>query len=272
MPRFHSDSDSDDYVPRQHYRSPRRRSPTPGPRPVRDPSPIDDRHPRFEYEPHTPFYPPVASGGAGPSPHRSHSAGPRDTTYTTTSTTDDTPTTMPTDSTILTHRRRARDRDRNRDRGHHTPRHHRSRSSSSSPGFSYPTDSDGGYSSADDRHLAPRDRRDRRHRDHHHRHGRSNSHSKSRSPLHKAHSLLSNTFTPSTSGLGVGVLGAIVGGLAAREASEAVAGREEVSAKYANTNESPTSIPQHPPQKCNLEGIVHFRQIVKNARNYPAHG
>ncbi|EAQ84035.1 predicted protein [Chaetomium globosum CBS 148.51] len=218
MPRFHTDSDSDDYVPRHHQRSPRRRSPTPGP-------PVDDRHPRFEFEPHTPFYPPVASGAAGPGPRRSRSrsrsrsAGPPDTyadTYPA--------TTMPADSTILAHRRRARDRDRER------ARTHRSRSSStSSVDFSYPTDSD--YDS-----LRPHNRRNH---DHHHRdhHRRSNSHSNSHSPLHKAHSLLSSTFTPSTSGLGVGVLGAIVGGLAAREASEAVAaGREEHAHSHSHSN------------------------------------
>jgi hypothetical protein len=35
--------------------------------------------------------------------------------------------------------------------------------------------------------------------------------------------MLQHTFTPSASGLGIGVLGAIVGGLAAKEASEAAA-------------------------------------------------
>jgi len=41
------------------------------------------------------------------------------------------------------------------------------------------------------------------------------------SPLAKARHVLEQSFSSSTSGLGVGVLGAIVGGLAAREASEA---------------------------------------------------
>ncbi|KAK0639417.1 hypothetical protein B0T16DRAFT_243631 [Cercophora newfieldiana] len=41
------------------------------------------------------------------------------------------------------------------------------------------------------------------------------------SPLSKAKHVLEHSFSSSTSGLGVGVLGAIVGGLAAREASEA---------------------------------------------------
>ncbi|OIW27746.1 hypothetical protein CONLIGDRAFT_449009 [Coniochaeta ligniaria NRRL 30616] len=41
------------------------------------------------------------------------------------------------------------------------------------------------------------------------------------SPLGKAKSVMQNTFSDSTSGLGVGVMGAIIGGLAAREATEA---------------------------------------------------
>ncbi|KAK3371187.1 hypothetical protein B0T24DRAFT_595029 [Lasiosphaeria ovina] len=45
-------------------------------------------------------------------------------------------------------------------------------------------------------------------------------HSRSHSPLGKARHVLEHTFSQSTSGLGVGVLGAIVGGLAAREVSE----------------------------------------------------
>lgn len=43
----------------------------------------------------------------------------------------------------------------------------------------------------------------------------------SEDPLRKAHGLIKGTFSNSTSGLGVGVLGAIVGGLIACEASEA---------------------------------------------------
>ncbi|KAH6848274.1 hypothetical protein B0I37DRAFT_406041 [Chaetomium sp. MPI-CAGE-AT-0009] len=230
MPRFHPDSDSDDYVPRHHHRSPHRRSSTPGPRPIRDPSPGDGRHPRFEFEPHTPFYPAVPSGGASPSPHRrSRSAGPTNyTPITTDDDDDDAATTMPPDSTILTRHRLARDHDRDRDRARdrarssdRAPRRHRSRSSSSCSSCSYSTDSD------DDRHHpSARDRRDRR--DHGHGHGRrSTSHPHPHSPLYnKAQALLASTFTPSTSGLGVGVLGAIVGGLAAREASEAIAGKD----------------------------------------------
>ena len=42
-----------------------------------------------------------------------------------------------------------------------------------------------------------------------------------RSPMAKARHVLKDTFSQSNSGLGVGVLGAIVGGIAAREASEA---------------------------------------------------
>ncbi|KAK1772730.1 hypothetical protein QBC33DRAFT_510563 [Phialemonium atrogriseum] len=45
----------------------------------------------------------------------------------------------------------------------------------------------------------------------------------SKSPLSRARHALQHTFTPSDSGLGAGVLGAIVGGLAAREASSAAA-------------------------------------------------
>ncbi|KAK8087226.1 hypothetical protein PG994_002200 [Apiospora phragmitis] len=41
------------------------------------------------------------------------------------------------------------------------------------------------------------------------------------SPLEKARNLLKGTFTDSTAGLGVGVVGALLGGLAAREAAEA---------------------------------------------------
>lgn len=40
-------------------------------------------------------------------------------------------------------------------------------------------------------------------------------------PIRRAQSVIKDTFTKSTSGVGVGVLGAIIGGLVAREASEA---------------------------------------------------
>lgn len=46
-----------------------------------------------------------------------------------------------------------------------------------------------------------------------------------RSPLGKAKHMVHNTFSDSTSGLGVGVMGAIIGGLAAREATEAATRR-----------------------------------------------
>ncbi|KAK7747938.1 hypothetical protein SLS53_001190 [Cytospora paraplurivora] len=46
-----------------------------------------------------------------------------------------------------------------------------------------------------------------------------------RDPVDKARHVVENTFSSSNSGLGVGVLGAIVGGLIAREASEATAHR-----------------------------------------------
>lgn len=42
-------------------------------------------------------------------------------------------------------------------------------------------------------------------------------------PVRRAQSVVKDTFTNSTSGVGVGVLGAIIGGLVAREASEAAA-------------------------------------------------
>jgi hypothetical protein len=41
---------------------------------------------------------------------------------------------------------------------------------------------------------------------------------RARSPIEKARRIVGNTFTDTTTGLGVGVLGALVGGLAAREA------------------------------------------------------
>lgn len=43
-----------------------------------------------------------------------------------------------------------------------------------------------------------------------------------RDPIHRAHHAIKQTFTNSTSGMSVGVLGAVIGGLVAREASEAV--------------------------------------------------
>lgn len=62
--------------------------------------------------------------------------------------------------------------------------------------------------------------------------GRDRSHSESsqdstsgaaRDPISKAHNVIKATFSNSASGLGVGVLGAIVGGIVAREASESSA-------------------------------------------------
>ncbi|KAI0426984.1 hypothetical protein F5Y09DRAFT_333715 [Xylaria sp. FL1042] len=50
---------------------------------------------------------------------------------------------------------------------------------------------------------------------------------KARSPMEKAKRFVDNTFTDSTTGLGVGVLGALVGGLAAREAVELTSNREK---------------------------------------------
>lgn len=53
--------------------------------------------------------------------------------------------------------------------------------------------------------------------------GRDDEHERPKSPIGKARHVLQHTFSDSNSGLGVGVLGAIIGGLAAREASEAAA-------------------------------------------------
>lgn len=57
--------------------------------------------------------------------------------------------------------------------------------------------------------------------------------SRARSPLGKAKHVMKNTFSDSTSGLGVGVLGAIIGGMAAREASEA-AGRSKSHGRHGS--------------------------------------
>ncbi|KUI59939.1 hypothetical protein VP1G_07157 [Cytospora mali] len=54
------------------------------------------------------------------------------------------------------------------------------------------------------------------------------------SPLDKARHLIDNAFTNSNTGLGVGVLGAIVGGLAAREAREATAHRSQSHGRHGN--------------------------------------
>ncbi|GKT57288.1 hypothetical protein ColTof4_11441 [Colletotrichum tofieldiae] len=51
--------------------------------------------------------------------------------------------------------------------------------------------------------------------------GRPRSRSRPRSPIGKALHAIDNTFTQSSSGIGVGLLGAVVGGLAAREVSDA---------------------------------------------------
>ncbi|KAK1998873.1 hypothetical protein LX36DRAFT_633582 [Colletotrichum falcatum] len=51
--------------------------------------------------------------------------------------------------------------------------------------------------------------------------GRPRSRSRPRSPIGKARHAIDNTFTQSSSGIGVGLLGAVIGGLAAREVSDA---------------------------------------------------
>lgn len=53
-------------------------------------------------------------------------------------------------------------------------------------------------------------------------------------PLEKARDLVDNTFTNSNTGLGVGVLGAIVGGLIAREASEATTHRPRSRGRHGS--------------------------------------
>ncbi|KAI1278646.1 hypothetical protein F5Y07DRAFT_360631 [Xylaria sp. FL0933] len=68
----------------------------------------------------------------------------------------------------------------------------------------------------------PRDR-DRGHSDDSDDGGRA----RAKSPIEKAKRFVDNTFTDSTTGLGVGVLGALVGGLAAREAVELTSNREK---------------------------------------------
>ncbi|KAB5585766.1 hypothetical protein GE09DRAFT_1234428 [Coniochaeta sp. 2T2.1] len=68
-----------------------------------------------------------------------------------------------------------------------------------------------------------RDRRDRRDKDKDR--DTDSDDDRPKSPLGKAKHIMSHTFSDSNSGLGVGVMGAIIGGLAAREATEA-AGRK----------------------------------------------
>ena len=53
----------------------------------------------------------------------------------------------------------------------------------------------------------------------------TSSRDRSRTPLGKARHAVKDSFTDSSAGLGVGILGAIVGGLAAREVSDAAARR-----------------------------------------------
>ncbi|KAI0402972.1 hypothetical protein F4802DRAFT_326385 [Xylaria palmicola] len=50
---------------------------------------------------------------------------------------------------------------------------------------------------------------------------------RTRSPMEKARRFVDSTFTDSTTGLGVGVLGALVGGLAAREAVDLTSNRQQ---------------------------------------------
>lgn len=69
-----------------------------------------------------------------------------------------------------------------------------------------------------------RDRDERRHRDDDE-YDPEDPHKNSHSPIGKVQHVLHHTFSQSTSGLGVGVLGAIVGGLSAREASLAASRR-----------------------------------------------
>ncbi|KAK0747449.1 hypothetical protein B0T21DRAFT_406075 [Apiosordaria backusii] len=211
MPRsYRSDSSPDrdrdrdrDRDDRDYRRPSRHRSVTPGPNTTRgaprprDYSPsrstnhpdderyyasgaLQERHPHFEYEEHTPFYRPDPRDRDTlqiPRDHGRRSSRPRSAR----TSTDDSLTSGTTytgDTTLIPS---------SRSRG--GSRRGRSRSSSTSSSTS---------SSSESYDL----------------------HHKKRGPIRKAKQSLQETFTPSTSGLGVGVLGAIVGGLAAREAVE----------------------------------------------------
>ncbi|KAK4678642.1 hypothetical protein QC764_309500 [Podospora pseudoanserina] len=193
MPRSYRSDSSPEREREDYYRPSRHRSVTPGPntrgpsRP-RDYSPssrgggradeyyasgaLQERHPHFEYEDHTPFYRPDPRDRDTlqiPRDGYRRSSRPR-TTRTSTDDSLTTGTTYTGDTTTI------------------IPRSSRGRSRSSS--------------SSSSRSSSP---------DIHHR---------KRGPIRQAKKSLQETFTPSTSGLGVGVLGAIVGGLAAREAVE----------------------------------------------------
>ncbi|KAH8906754.1 hypothetical protein BR93DRAFT_968325 [Coniochaeta sp. PMI_546] len=96
----------------------------------------------------------------------------------------------------------------------------------SQPPFSRDRDRDRSRDRSRDRRDRSRDRRDRRDRDKDKDKDRDTDdseadHDRLRSPLGKAKHIMQHTFSDSTSGLGVGVMGAIIGGLAAREATEA---------------------------------------------------
>ncbi|KAK4197933.1 hypothetical protein QBC40DRAFT_99265 [Triangularia verruculosa] len=190
MPRSYRSDSSPERDRDDHHRPSRHRSVTPGPntrgphRPREySPSPrsghaddyyasgaLQERHPHFEYEEHTPFYRPDHRDRHTLQIPRDDRRRPR-TDRTSTSDSFTTGTTYTGDTTVIP---------RSRSRGP------RSRSSSTSSSSSSSTD----------------------------------IHHKKRGPIRQAKKSLQETFTPSTSGLGVGVLGAIVGGLAAREAVE----------------------------------------------------
>ncbi|KAK4186105.1 hypothetical protein QBC35DRAFT_464979 [Podospora australis] len=209
MPRYSDESDTD-------FRPSRARSHTPGPRRRdrdRDLSPpyppssaaenfgpyasgalgTPEKNARFSdappapiYDSHTPFYPPDEA----PRPRDSQtnhntsiqprSSRPRSSRFDS----EDSLTTTNTPSTVSSYRTKRSSR--SRDRNHTALARRRNRSSSTT------TSSSSGDSDRDE-HIHPR------------------------GPIHKTKKALENTFTPSTSGLGVGVLGAIVGGLAASE-------------------------------------------------------
>ncbi|KAI0965986.1 hypothetical protein F4678DRAFT_308795 [Xylaria arbuscula] len=61
---------------------------------------------------------------------------------------------------------------------------------------------------------------------------------KVRSPIEKAKRFVEGTFTDSTTGLGVGVLGALVGGLAAREAVDLTSNRDRQHSKGRGHNDA----------------------------------
>jgi len=71
---------------------------------------------------------------------------------------------------------------------------------------------------------------------------RDRSSSRGRSPMSGTRNVVKDTFTSSLPGLGVGVVGAVVGGLAARELSDAAARRRSRSPNHHQTSRLLTSL------------------------------